>query len=84
MAAHNVTFKTADVQQITEDTIVSARAADWVACCNRVEKFEKSYWETNIAVEDEIEKLIIEVTSRDEDTDSASEFTDYSDTAEES
>ena len=43
-------------------------------------RLKKCYWETNIAIEDEIEKFIIEVTSSDEDTDTASECTDYSDT----
>ena len=86
VAAHNVTFKSADVQQITQNAIDSVSPADWSGCCGHVEKVEKSYWETNIAIEDEIEKFIIEVTSSDEDTDTASECTDYSDTdtAEES
>ena len=82
---HNVTFKPAHVKQITEDAIVSVSAADWAACCRRVLAVEQSYWEKSIAVEEEIEKFIIEVTSSDEDTDSASECTDYldTDTAEE-
>ena len=41
---------------------------------------EQSYWEISIAVEEEIEKFIIEVTSSDEDTYSASECKYYLDT----
>ena len=85
VAAHNVTFKPAHVKQITEDVIVSVSAADWAACCRHVHAVEQSYWEISIAVEEEIEKFIIEVTSSDEDTDSASECTSSldTDTAEE-
>ena len=64
---------------------MSVSAADWAACCRHVQAVEQSNRETSIAVEEEIEKFIIEVTSCDEDTDSASECTYYldTDTAEE-
>ena len=69
------------MEQATEDAIVSIIAADLAACCRHVQAVEK----TNIAMEEEIEKLVFEVTSNDEDTDTASACTDYSetDTAEE-
>ena len=35
---------------------------------------------SDIAIEEEIEKIVIQVTSSDEDTDTASECSDYSDT----
>ena len=59
---------------------MSVSAADWAAFCRHVLEVEQSYWKTSIAVDEEIEKFIIEVTSIDEATDSASEITDYSDT----
>ena len=85
VATHNVTFKPAHVKQIIEDAIVSVSVADSAACNRYVQAVEQSYWETSMTVDEEIEKFIIEVTSSDEDTDSASECTDYldPDTAEE-
>ena len=80
MATHNVTFKPAHVKLITGDAILSVSAADWAACCRHVQAVEQSYWETSMAVEEEIEKFIIEVTSSDEDTDYASECTSSLDT----
>ena len=43
-------------------------------------RYKQGYWESSLAVEEEIEKIIIEVTSSDEDIYSASEYTDYPDT----
>ena len=37
------------------------------------------YWDADIAVEAEMEKKYIQVTSSDEDTDTATECSDYSD-----
>ena len=63
VATQNVTFKPAHVKLITGDAILSVSAADWVACCRHVQAVEQSYWETSMAVEEEIEKFIIKVTS---------------------
>ena len=41
---------------------------------------EEKYWANGVAIEEEIERLIITVTSSDEDNDTASETEDYSDT----
>ena len=40
----------------------------------------EEYWANDVAIEEEMERLIITVTSSDEDTDTASETDDYSDT----
>ena len=45
-----------------------------------VEEVERKYWDADIAVENEMEKIVIQVTSSDEDTDTATECSDYSDT----
>ena len=37
---------------------------------------EKKYWANDVAIEEEMERLIITVTSSDEDTDTASEIDD--------
>ena len=80
VAAYNVTFKNAAVQQITENAIDSVSPADWSGCSGHVQKVEKELLGDDIAIEDVIEKFIIKVTSSNEDTDTASECTDYSDT----
>ena len=52
----------------------------WASSCRHVEEVERKYWDTDIAVEAEMEKIVIQVTSSDEDTDTATEVSDYSDT----
>ena len=37
-------------------------------------------WANDVAIEEEMERLMITVTSSDEDTDTASEIDDFSDT----
>ena len=49
-------------------------------CYRHVEEVERKYWDADIAVEAEMEKVVIQVTSSDEDTDTATECSDYSDT----
>ena len=80
VARHNVTFKMADVVQLTHDAIARVTADDWMKCCRHVVGIEEKYWKSDIAIEEEIEKIVIQVTSSDEDTDTASECSDYSDT----
>ena len=53
---------------------------DWASSCRHVEEVERKYWDADIAVEVEMEKIVIQVTSSDEDTDTATECSDYSDT----
>ena len=43
-----------------------------------MEEVERKYWDADIAVEAEMEKIVIQVTSSDEDTDTATECSDYS------
>ena len=38
------------------------------------------YWDADIAVEEEMEKIVIQMTSSDEDTDTATACSAYSDT----
>ena len=45
-----------------------------------MEEVERKYWDADIIVEAEMEKIVIQVTSSDEDTDTATECSDYSDT----
>ena len=42
-----------------------------------MEEVERKYWDADIAVEAEMEKIVIQVTSSDEDTDTPTECSDY-------
>ena len=58
---------------------------DWASSCRHVAEVERKYLDADIAVEAEMEKIVIQVTSSDEDTntedtDTATECLDYSDT----
>ena len=68
----NVSFKMTDVKQLTHDAIAAVTEDDWASSCRHVEEVERKYWDADIAV--------IQVTSSDEDTDTATECSDYSDT----
>ena len=81
IARRNVSFKMTDVIQLTHDAIAAAVTEDdWASSCRHVDEVERKYWDADIEVEAEIEKIVIQVTSSDEDTDTATEFSDYSDT----
>ena len=69
-----------DVIQLTHDVIAAVTEDDWVSSCRHVEEAERKYWDADIAVEEEMEKVVIQLTSSDEDTYTATECSDYSDT----
>ena len=76
----NISFKMTDVIQLTHDAIEAVTEDDWAFSCRHVEEVERKYWDADIAVEAVMEKIVIQVTSSDEDTDTATECSDYSDT----
>ena len=80
IARRTVSFKMTDGIQLTHDAIAAVTEDDWVSSCRQLEEVERKYWDADIAVEEEIEKIVIQVTSSDEDTDTATECSDYSDT----
>ena len=80
IARRNVSFKMTDVIQLTHDAIAAVTEDDWASSCRHVEEVERKYWDADIAVEAEMEKIVIQVTSSDKDTDTATECSDYSDT----
>ena len=80
IARGNVSFKMTDVIQLTHNVIAAVTQHDWVSSCRHVEEVERKYWDADIAVEEEMEKIVIQVTSSDEDTDTTTECSDYSDT----
>ena len=80
IARRNVSFKMTDVIQLTHDAIAAVTEDEWLSSCRHVEEVEREYWDADIAVEAEMEKIVIQVTSSDENTDTATECSDYSDT----
>ena len=72
-ARRNVSFKMTDVIQLTHDAIAAVTEDDWISSCRHVEEVEEKYWDADIAVEAEMEKIVVQVTSSDEDTDTATE-----------
>ena len=65
-----------DVIQLTHDAIAAVTEDDWVSSCRHVEEVERKYWDADIAVEEKMEKIVIQVTSSDEDTDTATDCPD--------
>ena len=80
ISRRNVSFKMTDVIQLTHDAIAAVTEDELVSSCRHLEKVERKYWDADIAVEEEMEKIVIQVTSSAEDTDTAIECSDYSDT----
>ena len=79
-----------NIKALIEEGIGSIGEKEWSACCTHVEKAEQDYWKSDIAVEAEIERIVIHVDSdsdisddSDEGTDTASEGDESTDTAEE-
>ena len=73
IARRNVSFKMTDTLQLTHDAIAAVTEDDWVSSCRHAEEVERKYWDADIAVEAEMEKIDVQVTSSDEDTDTATE-----------
>ena len=62
IARRNASFKMTDVIQLTHDAIAAVTEDDWVSSCRHVEKVERKYWDADIAVEAEMEKIVIKNT----------------------
>lgn len=53
--------------------MANVTAGFWSLCCKHVQDIERMYWEQDIAIEHEMEKVEFLVDSSDEGTDTASE-----------
>ena len=62
IARLNVSFKMTDVIQLTHDAFAAVTEDDWVSSCRHVEEAERKYWDADIAVEAEMEKIVIKNT----------------------
>ena len=61
IARRNVSFKMTNVLQLTHDAIAAVTEDDWVSSCRHVEEVERKYWDADIAVEAEMEKIVIKI-----------------------
>ena len=59
IARRNVSFKMTDVIQLTHDAIAAVTEDDWVSSCRHVDDVERKYWDADVAVEAEMEKIVI-------------------------
>ena len=73
VARSNLTLKKKDVKKLTEDAFESISPEDWASFCRHVKDVEKRFYATDIAVDDQVDRKVITVTSIDEDTDTASD-----------
>ena len=80
IARRNVSFKMTDGIQLTHDAIAAVTEDDWASSCRHVEEVERKYWDADIAVEAEMQKIVLQVTSSNEDTDTSTECLDFFDT----
>ena len=66
----------ADVKCLVNAKMASISATEWSKCVDKVKTIEEQYRKANIAVEQEIDKVIInlEDSSEDEDTDTCDEY----------
>ena len=72
MARQNSSFKSSGMMQLIENGLQSETSDQWKSCCEHVCSVEEKHWANNVAIEEGMES--------DEDTDTASEIDDYSDT----
>ena len=79
VARTNLTFKTANIQTLINESLESIRADDLRKYCEHVFKKEAEFCEENIAIEKAIDTFFINV-SDEEATDTAIECEDNSDT----
>ena len=65
LARLNLTLKKKNVKKLTEDAFESISPEDWASCCRHVKDVEKRFYATDIAVDDQVDRLVIAVTSSD-------------------
>ena len=75
VARKNLSFKFTDVKVLIEEAFQKVTCKKWANCCSHVEGVEKNYWLTDIAVEKELDGIVIKIDSDD----SSSDFDELSD-----
>ena len=73
IARKNLSFKFTYIKLLIEEAFHQISSEKWFNCCANVESIEAQYWSSDIAVENEIEKIVIYVDSSDNGTDTEDE-----------
>ena len=68
VARLNLALKKKDVKKLTGDAFESISPEELASCCRHVKDVEKRFYTTDIAVDEQVDPLVITVTSSDEDT----------------
>lgn len=82
IARKNLSFKFSDVKVLIEEAFSQITAEKWSNCCAHVQSVEKAYWANDIAVEDELEKIVIYIDGSDSGTDTEDELEAYDEETE--
>ena len=73
IARMNLSFKFTNVKLLIEEAFQQISSEKWFNGCAHVESIEAQYWSSDIAFENEIEKIVIYVDSSDSRTDTEDE-----------
>ena len=89
VGCRNLQFKKVKVEELAQESIKSIGEKEWSSCCKHVIDIEQEFWRRDTAVEEEVDRVLIYVApdsdvSNLEDTDTASEGNELTDTADES
>ena len=77
----NLSFNLGEVKKLIQEGIDRIDAKTWSDCCRHVQDKESEYWKADIAVEDEIERIMVQI-GPDSDVSSDEEDSAAEDTAE--
>ena len=83
----NLQFTKTKSEELTQEGIESIGEKEWSACCKHVMDIEQEFWRRDIAVEEELDRVIIYVdpdsdVTDSEDSDTASVDNKLMDTAD--
>ncbi|MCU7801183.1 MAG: transposase [gamma proteobacterium symbiont of Lucinoma myriamae] len=71
VAKKNVGCKMAEVKKLAEEKFSEVGEKEWANCFSHVEDIERDYWKTDLAVENEVENIVISLSSDESDSDSS-------------
>ena len=82
IARKNLSFKFSDVKVLIDEAFNQVSSDKWSNCCSHVKTVEEKYWSTDIAVENEIEKIVIYVDNSESGTVTEDELETYDEDTE--
>jgi hypothetical protein len=85
----NLNFRLSDLQDIVTEAEASITSENWAECCSHLEKIEAEYWRI-LNIQDELNPVVISFSddsssgyNSDDETDTASETGETTETADE-